>query len=58
MPDDVKKTEVDETEAARAAKRRKFLKTAAKVAVTTPAVTLMLSAGARKTAHAGPYDHF
>jgi len=44
-------------EADRAAKRRKFLKTAAKVAATTPAVTLMLAAGAKKTVHAGEYGH-
>jgi hypothetical protein len=37
------------------ARRRAFLKTAAKVAVTTPVVTLMLAAGTKKSVQAGPY---
>jgi len=40
---------------ARTARRRAFLKTAAKVAVTTPVVTLMLSVGTKRTVHAGTY---
>ena len=55
MRDDKKTVETKEDE--RAEKRRKFLKTAAKVAVTTPAVTLMLAAGAKRTVQAGPYGH-
>ena len=55
MSDNEKTVETDEER--RTAKRRKFLKSAAKVAVTTPAVTLMLAAGAKKTVQAGPYGY-
>jgi hypothetical protein len=37
----------------RTAARRKFLKRASQIAVTTPAVTLLLAAGTKKSAIAG-----
>jgi hypothetical protein len=58
MDDERKDADQDEIDTVRATKRRKFLKTAAKVAITTPAVTLILSAGTKKTVQAGEYGHF
>jgi len=55
MADETKKTDYPDDEDARTARRRAFLKTAAKVAVTTPVVTLMLSAGTKRSVLAGPY---
>ena len=55
MTDETKKTESQDGEDARTARRRAFLQTAAKVAVTTPVVTLLLSAGTKRSALAGPY---
>jgi len=57
MADETKKTEFLDDEDARTARRRAFLRTAAKVAVTTPVVTLMLSAGTKRTVQAGPYGY-
>jgi hypothetical protein len=57
MADETKKAESQDGEDARTARRRAFLQTAAKVAVTTPVVTLMLSAGTKRTVQAGPYGY-
>ena len=54
MASETKKTESQDDDA-RTARRRAFLRTAGKVAVTTPVVTLMLSAGTKRTVHAGFY---
>jgi len=55
MADQTKKTESPDDDDARTARRRAFLKTATKVAVTTPVVTLILSAGTKRTVQAGFY---
>jgi len=57
MADQTKKTESQDDDDARTARRRAFLQTAAKVAVTTPVVTLMLSAGTKRTVQAGQYGY-
>jgi hypothetical protein len=49
LPDDGGRAEDD---GGRDQARRAFLRKASQVAVTTPAVTLLLAAGARSTAHA------
>ena len=45
----------DQADDPRTERRRQFLQSAAKVAVTTPVVTLMLAAGTKRTVQAGPY---
>jgi hypothetical protein len=57
MADGGKAPESEDGEDARTVRRRAFLQTAAKVAVTTPVVTLMLSAGTKRTVQAGPYGY-
>lgn len=55
MADDRKATEREAEAETRAAARRKFLKRASQVAVTTPAVTLLLAAGTKRSANAGDF---
>jgi hypothetical protein len=53
MADDRKTTEAEAGAESRTAARRKFLRRASQIAVTTPAVTLLLAAGTKKSAIAG-----